>query len=86
MYHTGRAPEAIVAEKGLAQVSDAGEIEALVADVLSAHPEQLATYLEGKVAVEQWFFGQVMRRLQGRGNPQVIRSALEAALERLKTN
>ena len=84
MYRTGRAPEAIVAEKGLAQVSDVGEIEALVAEVLSAHPEQLATYLDGKIAVEQWFFGQVMRRLQRRGNPQVIRSALSTALEKSK--
>jgi len=46
--------------------------------------DQLATYLGGKAAVEQWFFGQVMKRLQGRGNPQVIRKALGEQLERLK--
>lgn len=84
MYHTGRGPQAIVAEKGLAQVSDRGEIEKLVDEVMAANPDQLATYLGGKAAVEQWFFGQVMRRLQGRGNPQVIRAALAAALEKKK--
>ncbi len=84
MYHTGRGPQAIVAEKGLAQVSDAGEIEQLVDEVIAANPDQLATYLGGKAAVEQWFFGQVMRRLQGRGNPQVIRAALGGALEQKK--
>ena len=33
-------------------------------------------------SLEQWFFGQVMRRLRGRGNPQVIGAALSAALAR----
>jgi aspartyl-tRNA(Asn)/glutamyl-tRNA(Gln) amidotransferase subunit B len=82
MFRTGRAPAEIVAEGGLAQVSDQAEIERLVADVIAAHPDELATYLGGKATVEQWFFGQVMRRLRGQGNPQVIRQALRAALER----
>jgi aspartyl-tRNA(Asn)/glutamyl-tRNA(Gln) amidotransferase subunit B len=82
MFRSGRAPAEIVAEQGLAQVSDTAEIERLVADVIAAHPGELATYLGGKSTVEQWFFGQVMRRLQGQGNPQVIRQALRAALGR----
>ncbi|MCC7357870.1 MAG: Asp-tRNA(Asn)/Glu-tRNA(Gln) amidotransferase subunit GatB [Anaerolineales bacterium] len=82
MFRTGRAPAEIVAEQGLAQVSDAGAITALVEEVLDAHPDELATYLAGKPTVEQWFFGQVMRRLRGQGNPQVIRAALAAALTR----
>jgi aspartyl-tRNA(Asn)/glutamyl-tRNA(Gln) amidotransferase subunit B len=82
MFRTGRAPEAIVAERGLAQVSDAGEIESLVDEVLAANPDQLAVYLGGKVSVEEWFFGQVMRRLGGRGNPRMIRPALRLALEK----
>jgi aspartyl-tRNA(Asn)/glutamyl-tRNA(Gln) amidotransferase subunit B len=84
MYRTGRAPLTIVAEKGLGQVSDAGEIEKLVDEVLAANPDQLATYLGGKATIEQWLFGQVMRRTQGRGNPQVIRRALREKLEALK--
>ena len=80
MYRTGRSAGEIVAEQGLAQVSDTGEIERLVAAVIAANPGELATYLGGKAGVEQWFFGQVMRQLRGRGNPQVIRQALSAAL------
>jgi len=82
MYHTGRAPASIVAEQGLAQVNDQGAIAKLVADVLSASPAQLREYLSGKETLEQWFFGQVMRRTQGRGNPQVIRTALSEALHK----
>ena len=80
MYRTGRSAGEIVAEEGLAQVSDTAEIERLVAAVIAANPGELATYLGGKAGVEQWFFGQVMRQLRGRGNPQVIRQALSAAL------
>jgi len=84
MFRTGRGPEAIVAEKGLAQVSDTGAIEKVIAEILESNPEQVATFLGGKATVEQWFFGQAMRRLQGQGNPQVIRQVLAEKLKRLK--
>ncbi len=85
MFRTGRAPADIVAEKGLAQVSDSGEIEKIVDEVIAAYPDQLATYLNGKATIEQWFFGQAMKRLQGRGHPQVIRQTLSAQLEKIKS-
>jgi len=85
MYRTGHGPEAIVAEKGLAQVSDTGEIEKIIAEILDANPDQVATYLGGKATVEQWFFGQAMRRLKGQGNPQVIREVLAEKLNKLKS-
>jgi aspartyl-tRNA(Asn)/glutamyl-tRNA(Gln) amidotransferase subunit B len=72
----------LVAEQGLGQVSDTQEIARQVEAVLADHPAELATYLGGKLTVEQWFFGQVMRVLKGQGNPQVIRRALAEALAR----
>jgi aspartyl-tRNA(Asn)/glutamyl-tRNA(Gln) amidotransferase subunit B len=84
MFASGRAPGAIVAEQGLAQVSDSAAIEQAVAEVLAANPDQVATYLNGKTTVEQWFFGQVMKSLRGRGNPQVIRQVLAKKLEELR--
>jgi aspartyl-tRNA(Asn)/glutamyl-tRNA(Gln) amidotransferase subunit B len=84
MFATGRDAQAIVAEKGLAQVSDTAAIEQRVEEVLAANPEQVATYLGGKATVEQWIFGQVMKGLKGQGNPQVIREVLAAKLLALK--
>jgi aspartyl-tRNA(Asn)/glutamyl-tRNA(Gln) amidotransferase subunit B len=84
MFATGRGPQAIVNEKGLAQVSDDAALERLVDDVLASNPEQVKTYLGGKETVAQWFFGQVMKQTQGRGNPQVIRQILAAKLQALK--
>ncbi len=86
MFRTGRAPEAIVQEQGLAQVSDTSAIAVVIAAVLQANPEQVATYLGGKATVEQWFFGQAMRQLKGQGNPQVIRQELARQLDTLKSN
>ena len=78
---SGRAPGQVVAERGLGQVSDSAELETLVAEALDGNPEQLAAYLAGKTTLEQWFFGQVMKRTQGRGNPQLIRPILARQLE-----
>ncbi|MCS6910484.1 MAG: Asp-tRNA(Asn)/Glu-tRNA(Gln) amidotransferase subunit GatB [Anaerolineales bacterium] len=88
MFATGHAPDAIVAEQGLAQVSDQTAIERAVAEVLAGNPEQVATYLGGKATVEQWFFGQTMKSLKGQGDPQIIRRVLAKKLEelRLKTD
>ena len=83
MFATGQDADAIVASKGLAQVSDTAEIEALIDRVLAANPEQVKTFLGGKATVEQWFFGQVMKASQGRGNPQVIRGLLAKKLKDL---
>ena len=83
MFATGQDAGAIVAAKGLAQVSDTAEIEALIDRVLAANPEQVKTFLGGKATVEQWFFGQVMKASQGRGNPQVIRGLLNVKLKSL---
>ncbi len=83
MFETGQDAGAIVAARGLSQVSDTAEIEALIDRVLSANPEQVKTFLGGKATVEQWFFGQVMKATQGRGNPQVIRGLLAEKLKAL---
>jgi aspartyl-tRNA(Asn)/glutamyl-tRNA(Gln) amidotransferase subunit B len=85
MFQSGHAPQAIVEANGLAQVSDNSALEKLVAEVLAANPEQVASYVGGKLTLEQWFFGQVMKQSKGRGNPQVIKEILAEKLAQLKT-
>jgi aspartyl-tRNA(Asn)/glutamyl-tRNA(Gln) amidotransferase subunit B len=84
MYNTGEAPDVIVVRKGLGQISDAQVIATAVEEVLAVYPDQLAAYLAGKETLAQWFFGQVMRQLQGRGHPQLIRQALAERLAALQ--
>ncbi|QWV96970.1 Asp-tRNA(Asn)/Glu-tRNA(Gln) amidotransferase subunit GatB [Geomonas nitrogeniifigens] len=76
MYKTGKAPEKIVEEKGLVQVSDTGAIEAMVDEVLNNNPAQVEQYRGGKETVFGFFVGQVMRASKGKANPAVVNELL----------
>jgi aspartyl-tRNA(Asn)/glutamyl-tRNA(Gln) amidotransferase subunit B len=84
MFASGKTAEAIVAEKGLRQVSDAGLIAGWVSKTLEDNPDQVAAYLGGKETLAKWFFGQVMRSAQGKANPQVIQAEMDRQLNELK--
>jgi aspartyl-tRNA(Asn)/glutamyl-tRNA(Gln) amidotransferase subunit B len=80
----GGSPAAIVAERGLAQVSDEGSLEAAVAAVLAAHPAEVERYRSGedkdRKKLRGFFMGKVMAEMKGRGNPQVLNRLLDEAL------
>jgi len=71
MKATNQMPEAIIKEKGLAQISDAGELEAQAQEILAAHPKEVAEYQAGKTKVLGFFVGQLMRRTKGQANPKL---------------
>lgn len=77
--------DAIIAARGLVQVTDSGAIEAIVDTVLANHPEQVANYRaapEDKRAKMLGFFvGQTMKASQGKANPQQVNAALLAKLQ-----
>jgi aspartyl-tRNA(Asn)/glutamyl-tRNA(Gln) amidotransferase subunit B len=81
MFAGGRPPREIVQERGLAQISDATALESIARKVLDDNPDQVASYLDGKVQVVGWLMGQVMRASQGKANPQTARRLLEELLE-----
>ncbi len=80
MAASGDAPGAIVEIKGLRQVSDSGEIDAIVDRVLAANPGQVAEYRGGKEGLLGYFVGQVMRETGGQANPAVVNEALKRKL------
>jgi aspartyl-tRNA(Asn)/glutamyl-tRNA(Gln) amidotransferase subunit B len=79
---SGRKPAEIVEAEGLAQVSDDETLRALALEILSAHPEQVATYKSGKTTLIGWFVGQVMQKTRGKANPQLAKAILEELLSR----
>ena len=81
VQETGQAPEAIVAAEGLAQVSDDDALLAVIEDVLAAHPEEVASFRDGKEGLFGWFMGQVMRQTQGKADPARTRELLSQALK-----
>jgi aspartyl-tRNA(Asn)/glutamyl-tRNA(Gln) amidotransferase subunit B len=80
MFRSGKGALAVIAEQGLAQLSDAAEIEKIVTDVLASNPRQLEQYRAGKEALFGFFVGQVMKASKGKANPKVVNELLRAKL------
>ena len=80
MWTTGEDASAIVEREGLTQLSDDSSLRAVVAEVVAASPDQVASYRGGKAATLGWFVGQIMRRTGGRANPQRVNDLLREAL------
>jgi aspartyl-tRNA(Asn)/glutamyl-tRNA(Gln) amidotransferase subunit B len=72
--------EAIVARKGLAQVSDRSAIEALVTQVLEANPGPVAQIRGGKESLKGFLVGQILKAGQGRLDAKVVNEVLAEAL------
>jgi len=80
MFATGQSPAAIVADKGLAQVSDTAQLEELCDQVLAAHPGPAQDYRNGKAAALNFLKGQVMKLSKGKANPVLVGQILERKL------
>jgi len=80
MRTSGKAPDTLIAEQGLSQVSDAGALAAQIAQVLAAHPDKVAEYRAGRERLLPFFVGQVMKATQGKANPQLLNEILKKKL------
>jgi len=72
--------DAIIAARGLQQISDSGAIERIVEDVLAANPTAVAEYRAGKEKAFQALVGQAMKAARGKANPQALNETLRRKL------
>jgi aspartyl-tRNA(Asn)/glutamyl-tRNA(Gln) amidotransferase subunit B len=81
-FRTGTDPQAIVQERGLVQVSDAGALEGIVDGVLADPKNQkaIADYRGGKENALNSLVGAVMKETRGRANAGVVRDVLKQKL------
>ncbi|HZD11719.1 MAG TPA: Asp-tRNA(Asn)/Glu-tRNA(Gln) amidotransferase subunit GatB [Candidatus Binatia bacterium] len=82
MFNSGKAPQTIVDEKGLAQISSREALEIVVNKVLDENADQVRAYVQGKEQLSGWFVGQVMRETRGKANPQLTNELVADLLER----
>ena len=80
MYKTGKPPQEIIKEKGLAQITDEGELVKTITAIIEANPNQLKDYRGGKEKLFGFFVGQVMKATQGKANPQLVNDLLKKML------
>ena len=72
--------DAIIAAKGLKQISDSGELEAIIDGVLAANPKSVEEYRAGKEKAFNALVGQAMKATKGKGNPAQINEILKKKL------
>jgi aspartyl-tRNA(Asn)/glutamyl-tRNA(Gln) amidotransferase subunit B len=80
MFASGRTAHEIIEERGLAQIQDQGELEAVIAQVLAENPSGVADFQAGKTQALKFLVGQVMKATRGRGNPQAVNQLLRKRL------
>lgn len=72
MFEINKDPEQIVKEEGLTQISDTGELEKIVLEVLENNTQSIEDYKQGKDKALAFLVGQVMKETKGKANPQII--------------
>jgi glutaminyl-tRNA synthetase len=80
MVERGADPRQVIAEEGLAQVSDEGAIAGMVDRVLADNAGKVEEYRAGKSALFGFFVGQVIKGSQGKANPKVVQELVKARL------
>jgi aspartyl-tRNA(Asn)/glutamyl-tRNA(Gln) amidotransferase subunit B len=72
--------DSVIERRGLKQISDAGEIEKLVDEVLAANAKQVQDYRAGKEKAFNSLVGQVMKATRGKANPAQVNELLKRKL------
>ena len=72
--------DAIIEREGLTQISDSGAIDALVDQVIAAHPDQVAEFRAGKTKLMGFLVGAAMKASRGKANPGELNAALRRKL------
>jgi aspartyl-tRNA(Asn)/glutamyl-tRNA(Gln) amidotransferase subunit B len=80
MFETGEDPDKIAQDRGLEQVSDAGELEAAVDEVIAANDDAAQKVREGNLNTIGFLVGQVMKKTRGQANPGIVNELLRKKL------
>jgi len=80
MWNTTVEADAVISDRGLRQISDAGALEKIVDGVLAANPGQVAEYRAGREKAFNFLVGQAMKASQGKANPAQINEILKRKL------
>src|SRR5205823_1325884 len=81
-FASGEMPETIVEKKGIKPpISDQGELERLIEEVVASNPKVANDYRDGKTNALQFLVGQVMKRTRGQAKADIVQKLLRAKLD-----
>ncbi|MFS1514136.1 Asp-tRNA(Asn)/Glu-tRNA(Gln) amidotransferase subunit GatB [Chengkuizengella sp. SCS-71B] len=81
MIETGKAPQTIVEEKGLVQISDEGAIKTIVEQIIEKNPQSVSDYKAGKQKAIGFLVGQVMKETKGKANPGLVNKLIKECID-----
>lgn len=79
-FHTGKTPSKIVADRGMAQISDEAALSGIIEGVIAANSKVAEDFRAGKEAALGFLVGQVMKETRGQANPAMVNKLLREKL------
>ncbi|MBF0540347.1 MAG: Asp-tRNA(Asn)/Glu-tRNA(Gln) amidotransferase subunit GatB [Nitrospirae bacterium] len=80
MFNTGKSASEIVKEKGLVQISDLGELDTVIDEIIKSNSKEYERYKAGETKLLGFFVGLVMKATKGKANPKLLNSTLQKKL------
>ena len=80
LWEKGGSPAAIVEARGLKQISDTGQLEDALAQVIEENPDAVEKIRGGNLKTVQFLMGQVMKITRGKANPQLVQDLIRKEL------
>lgn len=80
-FQSGKPPGSIVKSRGLSQIADEAELEAIVTGVIEENPDAARDYREGKEQALKFLMGQVMKKTRGKANPGLATELIKKSLD-----
>ncbi|SHJ99124.1 Asp-tRNA(Asn)/Glu-tRNA(Gln) amidotransferase subunit GatB [Paramaledivibacter caminithermalis] len=80
MIITGKAPQEIIEERGLKQITDNETINGIIQEVLKSNSKSIEDYRNGKKKALGFLIGQVMKETGGEADPQIVNKLIKEAL------
>ncbi|MDX2271523.1 MAG: Asp-tRNA(Asn)/Glu-tRNA(Gln) amidotransferase subunit GatB [Cyanobacteriota bacterium] len=81
LLEKGGSARELVTAKGLTQISDSSALQQIIQAILDENPTQLEQYRSGKTKLLGYFVGQLMKKTQGRADPQLANTLLQQKLD-----
>jgi len=72
MVEKGGEPEEIIKSKGLEKISDEGELEPIILEIIKNNPKTIKDYKKGKENALQFLVGQAMAKTRGAADPKSL--------------
>ena len=82
MWANKEKPQEIIENEGLEQISDLGELNKIVDNIIKNNYKSVEDYQSGKTKLLGFFVGQVMKETQGKANPKIVNKLLEGKLKK----